>query len=282
VPAPAHRRGTGTAGGAGGPILVLGSGQRCGSTLVQRLLSSHPAAMIWGEHGGQLRELLDLTARMRDWADTHGRRGRDEYATRGYQSFMANLTPPAEQMDKAARRFITATFAEPARALGCHRWGFKEVRYGLAEATGIRALFPATRVVHLVRDPRDVLCSLEVWESSRGPWLRRDTEGAVRAWCRGAGSFLRGPGAAAPPVLGLRYEDVVADPGAAARAIAAHCDLEPDLLDLAVFARRIHRDGPDREARREIRAWSALPPSMRALLDAEEIHTVAAAYGYEL
>ena len=29
------------------PLLVLGAGQRCGSTLVQRLLCSHPDVMIW-------------------------------------------------------------------------------------------------------------------------------------------------------------------------------------------------------------------------------------------
>jgi hypothetical protein len=237
--------------------------------------------MVWGEHDGQLRDLLALTARMRVWADTHGRRGRDEYATRGYHGFMANLTPAAEQLDAAARRFVTVAFVEPALALGRPYWGLKEVRYGLPDATGIHALFPQTRVVQLVRDPRDVLRSLDVWErADRDPWQRADTVDAVRDWCRVAGSFLVPPPATGPPVLRLRYEDLVADPEAAVRAVATHCDVSPDLLDRAVFDRRVHRDGPDREAKRHIRPWDALPASMRALLDADDVRAVAAAYGY--
>ncbi|MFY9919726.1 MAG: sulfotransferase, partial [Mycobacterium sp.] len=75
------------------PLLVLGAGQRCGSTLVQRLLCSHPRVRIWGEHVGQLRQVLAATARLRLWSETNGMAGRKELADSGYQGFIANLTP---------------------------------------------------------------------------------------------------------------------------------------------------------------------------------------------
>src|SRR5438874_131876 len=75
------------------PILVLGTGNRCGSTLIQRLLSSHPDVLIWGEHGGQLSQLLAAGAGIHDWSNRLGSRARAMFADGGYQSFMANLLP---------------------------------------------------------------------------------------------------------------------------------------------------------------------------------------------
>ena len=155
-----------------GPILVLAAGQRCGSTLVQRLLASHPEVMIWGEHAGQLRGLLALAERLRVWAEADGARGRADFAVGAHQTFMANLMPPAEAVDAAVLAFITALFVDPALAAGRRRWGFKEVRYGLPEARGLTRIFPGCRVVHVVRDPRDVLRSLDVWERAASGWRR--------------------------------------------------------------------------------------------------------------
>lgn len=145
------------------PLLVLGAGQRCGSTLVQRLLCSHPRVRIWGEHVGQLRQLLTAGNRLRLWSETNGMAGRNELVTNGYQGFIANVTPERGDIDRACVSFIETLFADPARAAGRPIWGFKEVRYGLPDVLLLRELFPQLRAVAVVRDPRDVLRSLDEW-----------------------------------------------------------------------------------------------------------------------
>ena len=267
----------------GNPVLIFAAGQRCGSTLVQRLLSSHPDVLIWGEHAGQLRPIIAAVSRMKVWSAEDGMDARADFEGGGYQSFMANLTPEGTWIDEAMRQFLRTLFADRAAALGKSVWGLKEVRYGLPEARALHYLFPETVVIHLVRDPRDILCSLDVWEREYGGWWRRrDTESTVRDWYRVADSFLHCTPEMSPAVLRLRYEDLTVDPVATSKLLGAHTSLDPAKFDLDVFGRRIHLTGPHGERPRSIADWSSLSPSLRALLDDDDIRTVAAACGYDL
>src|SRR5215213_7482581 len=75
-------------------LLLLGTGQRCGSTLVQRLLCSHPDAFIWGEHGGDLEGMLTAAEGVAAYAaGLGGQAARKDWAELGHQGFIANLTP---------------------------------------------------------------------------------------------------------------------------------------------------------------------------------------------
>jgi hypothetical protein len=268
-----------TAAAPATPIVVLGAGQRCGSTLIQRLLCSHPDVMIWGEHLGQLRELLAVGASLRDWSQTLGRRARDMFGRDGYQSFIANLTPETEHVDDAVRGFVRRLFADPAAGIDRPVWGFKEVRYGRPEADDLARLFPGLAIVYVIRDPRDVLRSLDEWER-RGEWTRTMTESSVACWHRVAASFLDLSAGNRLPVLSLRFENLVADPLGATAAIAAHTGLDPARFDARVFQRRI--SGIPAQVRRTVRDWDELAPSLRELLDADGIREVAAAHGYHL
>jgi LPS sulfotransferase NodH len=264
------------------PLLILAAGQRCGSTLIQRLLSSHPAVLIWGEHAGQLRQLLAAGQRLREWTADHGQLGRQGYERAGHQSFMANLTPEAVHIDSAVRAFTETLFARPAESAGRPVWGFKEVRYGLPEAAALQALFPGCRVVHIVRDPRDILRSLDVWERDGSGWPRSDTEVVVRDWTRVAGSFWSAPADVPGWVLRVRYEDLTSDPARWCARISEHCGLDAELLDAKVFDRRIHAVGLRGRTRRDLRDWADLPASLRALLDDDEVRGAASACGYDL
>ncbi|MGC4808458.1 sulfotransferase family protein [Micromonospora sp. DT233] len=267
---------------ANSPVLVLASGQRCGSTLVQRLLSSHPDVLIWGEHAGQLRPLLAAVSRMKVWAEEDGMEARNEFEDGGYQSFMANLTPEVEWIDEALRQFLTTLFADRAAAQGKSIWGIKEVRYGLPEACAMHHLFPGAVVIQLVRDPRDVLRSLDLWERQSQWWNRRKTELAMQDWLRITESFLHSTAEMSPPVLRLRYEDLTADPAMAMKMIGAHTSLDPAKFDPDVFKRKIHITGPNGDSPRTPADWNALPPSLRALLDDDDVRMAAAACGYDL
>ncbi len=265
------------------PLLVLAAGQRCGSTLIQRLLCSHPQVLIWGEHVGQLRPVLAASQRLLRWTESSGAAGRAEHVTYGHQGFIANLTPERGHIDAACVAFVETLFAVPAREAGRPIWGFKEIHYGLADVLSLRRLFPDLRVIQLVRDPRDVLCSLDEWER-HGGWSRARTEQSVRWWLEVASSFV--PVDADPELRGyilpIRYEDLISFHHGWTGAIAEHCRLDGELLDESVFDQRVHTAGSRGRLNRELRRWSELEASMRALLDDDDIQMTASAYGYDL
>jgi hypothetical protein len=209
--------------------------------------------------------------------------GRRELESAGYDGFIANLTPESGQIDRACVAFVETLFAAPAREQDRPVWGFKEVRYGLPDVLLMRDLFPDLRVVLVVRDPRDVLRSLDEWETVGG-WSRAGTEDSLRHWHRVAGSFV---GSDTDPHLSgfiqrVRYEDLVRFSPAWTGAIAAHCGLDADLLDQSVFQQRVHTAGTRGRTDRSLRAWSDLPAPLRALVDDEDLRMVASTYGYDL
>ena len=113
--------------------------------------------------------------------------------------------------------------------------------------------YPEARIVHVLRDGRDVVCSL----LERG-WLSSDREGAddaglaygsqARFWVEGervaefaglsdaaraAYAWRRYVGSARKTterLVELRYEDLVAEPAAAAPPVARHLHVEPEPL----------------------------------------------------
>jgi hypothetical protein len=265
------------------PLLVLAAGQRCGSTLLQRLLSSHPEVHIWGEHGGHLDRILTAAEGLLTWSEEFGRDAREEFERNAYQGWMANLTPDQDRIVDAMRKFVELLYAEPAAALGRPVWGFKEVRYGLTEARRMQRLFPELAVVFLVRDPRDVLRSLDEWERwSYGVWTRARTVEAIEDWKRVAQTFVAGAALGSLPALCLRYEDMIADPASTCRMMGEHTGLDPDAFDKAVFGKRVHIGEGLAGFRRDVRKWDDLPESLHQLLDPPELRRLAAACGYPL
>ncbi len=262
--------------GAGAPIVVASSGQRCGSTLLQRVVSSHPDAFVWGEHGGRLADLAAVHRALRDWAAGPGAEHRDDLARDGHQSFMAMVSPPPPAVDAAARAFVATLFAPPAPAT---RWGFKEVHYAGPEVRWLLGLFPDARVVHVTRDPRDVLRSLDRWERGPEAWNRGSTEAALRDWVRTTRDLRA---FADPAVWSVRYEDVVAAPEAFLARLGAHTGLDPAGFDRAVFGVRIHAGGEEGRRERTLAAWAELPADLRALLDDPAVRAVAHGSGYAL
>lgn len=259
------------------PIVVLGSGQRCGSTLVQRLISSHPDVLVWGEHDGALGELFGLVERLLAWERRYGPASREAYARGGHKAWMANLTPEPQVINDAAREFVRALFKPSLTASGRARWGFKEVSYDATQARQLTALFPDCRIVHVTRDPRDIAVSLDSWERGSGDWTRTRTERALRSWLRINASFLGND--TGLTVLHARYEEIVANPAGFARRLADFLELEHGGLDLSVFDRRIHSL---RNAPRVLRHFSELDAELQHLARNPELVEVAGRYGYDL
>jgi hypothetical protein len=134
----------------------------------------------------------------------------------------------------------------------------------------VAAAFPRSRVVHIVRDGRDVACSL-----LEKPWLREEARGAddaglshgshARFWveperrrefesatgARRAAwvwrSYVSAARSASAPVVELRYERLAEDPEAAARELASALDA-PE-APLAAALSRVHTESVGRHRR---------------------------------
>jgi hypothetical protein len=260
------------------PILVLGSGHRTGSTLVQRLLTSHPHVMIWGEHRGFVPQLLEMTYDLSQWDWGAAAGGRQAFEEGGHDGWIANIMPGDEAVNEAARAYLRALFEAPAVAAGRPRWGFKEVRYTRAHAESLRELFPGLRAIHVTRDPRKMLISLDSWERGGDFWTREYSGRAVNHWVTINESFLE----ERPPwALSVRYEDITEDPDPFIEQVAALIDVPVGELDRSVFEHKVRGHKADTELP-PLREWEALPRSMRGLLKPKRVRAVAEAYGYDL
>ena len=144
------------------PIFLLSAGWRSGSTLLQRLLSSGDDVLIWGEAYDRSTIVQHMVDSLAPFTT--------EWPPKVYMDppkaiedvskvWVANLYPPPQALLTAYRTTIEELFARPAYDLGAKRWGFKEVRFGLAEARLLQGLFPRARFLFIYRDLEETYLS---------------------------------------------------------------------------------------------------------------------------
>ncbi len=246
------------------PVLALASSWRAGSTLLQRLLMSGGEAMIWGEPFGQrdpVRQMTDMFLPFRDAYPRPDHFLGQRQATADFDpsgAWVANLYPDITDLQRAQRAFIDQLLAAPARASGYTRWGLKEVRIDAMQAAYLQILYPAARLVFLVRNPYDAYRSYRV----RGGWYDRfpdrpvfDPESFGRHWRRLTEGFL----AHAEPLgaMLVRFEEMTGDPGFADR-LAVHTGLRIDPGVLQVKRRGKEEAVPTPIRPKEIRSLAAI------------------------
>ena len=174
------------------PIFLMGAG-RSGTTLLQKILNSADDVMIWGEHGGFLKQIAKAYFHHVENAKVARRIfGENQVAKDPGLDF--NPLKPKDidyhWMNWYGRREVTTNFARfiesffnPPEMTKRH-WGFKEIRYGGGDR-GIEVLaepFPNARVVFIARNPIDVIASQTAlgW-GSRTP-LRVGWKRLAEAW----------------------------------------------------------------------------------------------------
>jgi len=156
--------------GAKFPIFLLGTG-RCGSTLLQKILNSVENAMIYGEHGGFLKQIaaayfVNLEDKMIEKYIMS-----QNVAAKEPISVFETLKNPQlwsawtnwynqETVRNNFRDFIESFFNPISLEQKVH-WGFKEIRYGLDDRVPemLADLYPDGRFVFIVRHPVDVIAS---------------------------------------------------------------------------------------------------------------------------
>lgn len=150
-----------------GPVFVLASGWRSGSTLMQRLVASTNEILMWGEPY----DLSALVVRMADSLRPAGARWppQDSIVEGAPDAgdWTAKAYPHPEHLMAAHRAFFDRLFAVPAHEAGFDRWGLKEVRLDGEHAHYLQRLFPDARFVFVHRNPYDAFLSYRAFHDLR-------------------------------------------------------------------------------------------------------------------
>lgn len=201
------------------PIFIL-SAPRSGSTLVQRVLSSHSAVATTSEPW----LLLPLLAPLYERLPGHG--GRDPLIHAAIADFCAELPQGVEDYRSAVRETVLDLYARAAPGTATH-FVDKTPLYHLVIDEIVRT-FPDGRFLFLFRNPLSVLASsIELFDSGRWEVSRyhmalfQSLVDLVSAWERHGSRACK-----------VRFEDLVAGGEQGWRAVTDYLQLpwEPEML----------------------------------------------------
>ena len=146
------------------PIFIFSAGWRSGSTLLQRLLNTHPDVMVWGEayentflfhhlaapFAGFTKVPLDFLFRSDHISDAAGP---DDLTHSLTKAWIANLSPDPAELKLANLSFIEKLFKTYPSENNRSRWGIKLVSGTETLAKYLRWLYPKCKLLYLVRSP---------------------------------------------------------------------------------------------------------------------------------
>ncbi len=203
----ASRRGQGNPSAT--PVLIIGM-PRSGSTLVEQILSSHPA--IFG--GGERRELSEIVHR-------HFR------ARLGSVPFPQAVwtTTQVELRQLGAEYAATLQMLAPAAARVTDKMLGNVLLAGL-----IHLMLPNARIIHTLRDPVDTCLSCFTRLFADGDLAFSYDLGELGRYYRGYRALMKHWRAVLPDgvLLDVRYEALVDDVETEAQRLVAHCGLPWD------------------------------------------------------
>lgn len=188
------RRGNG-AHRIGKLVFVVGC-PRSGTTWLQLLLSQHPDVATGQETHLFSRYLRRLDARWQQEADDHGRK----------VGLQASLTRP--QFDGLLRDFADGVFSRLASTKPGATVLVEKTPNHVHDWELMLRLFPDAWFLHVIRDPRGVVCSLRHASRTWGAdWAPEGVIEAATAWARAVEEGRR-IASATPRYKEVRYEDL--------------------------------------------------------------------------
>jgi hypothetical protein len=249
------------------PFLFIVGCPRSGTTLLRRIVDAHPEiAMLPETH----------------WIPRLARTGRgitpDGLVTQelvdwlvGYRRFPRLKLDPDEVRELAEPgvtypEFVRALFDLYGRKRGKQLVAEKTPNY-VAEIPALHTMFPHARIVHIIRDGRDVCLSVLGWERKADDFARRlrtwreDPLVTTALWWKAFVSLGRQDGAELGPDLyyELRYERLVANPEREVPALCLFLGVDHDERMVRFHEGKTKSD-PILSAKR---AWLPITPGLR-------------------
>lgn len=208
------------------PILLTSPTIRCGTTLLQRLLCSSSNAVIYGEEIGKDLELQLQIFTSRKMIYTHSRHRFSSSLERVMQGDTKDWIPDLmPDIDGYLEALHQASFAplsycqKHAKQHGRELWGFK---YPGWQPHLIRMLFdamPGTSAIYIYRHLADCVRSAKAWGELQN---ETETQQFCAHWADHMAFMQQWQDSR--PVLMLRYEDLIKNPG---HAIERLCNFLP-------------------------------------------------------
>src|SRR5690242_4571314 len=198
------------------PIFIVGA-PRSGTTLLRNMLNRHPSIAICREtefhhlvfqRRRAFGSLIDMRNRQRlvkQYLPTR-RIQRMQMDLQGLETTLLREGTSYEAFFASLLRFY-------AQAHGKRRCGEKTPQHALFTET-LCEWYPGATIIHLVRDPRDVVASL-----LRVPWASHNVLGNAHLWVRCNVAARRSRHR--PQYLLVRYEELVAQPELELKRICA-------------------------------------------------------------
>lgn len=276
------------------PIVLLASGQRTGSTLLQRFMLSHPRLMMWGEHDGVFADVMRRYQRLYAWDDMFAHH-LETFQHDGYNNFIPNMIPDKDTISDSLRAMFYTLYRDPALRMGRDLWGFKEVLYTADDALNLRKLFPNIKIVYITRHPFNCFVSL-LHEERQKPnevtiplsdiWTRSKTTAWVDTWIHINQSFLNNSSITDDWVFKLRYEDLVGDIPKSTGHMIDWLGLKREDFDLDVFNHRVYTDRNNQQANnRDNRpkiGWEDLTAEEYRLMTQPQLVQISRRLGYDM
>jgi hypothetical protein len=221
------------------PLLVVAPSTRCGTTLMQRLLTASREMLVYGENA-LLFEIMpqvysSVLQTFGGEAGAAAERLRAKVAGGDTAGWIAGVLADPNRMQLLAARQLVEHFVlhqEDAAALGFGHWGLK---YPLANTSALpvlTSLMPNIKVLVIHRPVLDALKSAK----GRG-WIEggSQAEAFASSWSENLAwlSAWEFPGK-----MTVRYDDMIADPDAWLPKIAAFAGIER--IDPSVLAVKVN------------------------------------------
>jgi hypothetical protein len=209
------------------PIFIVGA-SRSGTSLIRNILNRHPRIAICGEtHFHHY-----VYKRRRSFGDLSDLKNRrrliEEYLALKRLRFITDPHGLTEKLlrEGASYQALFTSFVKYHSVTGSkQRWGEKTPQHAFFAET-LCEWYPAGTIIHMIRDPRDVVASLQ-----RMPWAPDTVVPNARRWL--SYNLAAHRCSSAPQYLPVRYEALVAHPEQEVARICERLGEEyfPGLLD---------------------------------------------------